>query len=108
VRGTKSSRPKRERPITSSRSTKAYQKKGRKKNKQNREPYHIKHREKRLGREKSREGLCESVGSLSSPDLSFLLLPNCSWFLSLLWCLTSERPVTSGGRDQRYTPALQY
>jgi len=46
-----------------------------KKNKQNREPYHIKHREKRLGREKSREGLCESVGSLSSPDFIFSAPP---------------------------------
>jgi len=63
VRDTKSSRPKRERPITSSRSTKAYQKKGRKKNKRNRGRIISaaeKHREKRLGREKSREGLCEA------------------------------------------------
>jgi len=78
VRGTKSSRPKRERPITSSRSTKAYQKKGRKKNKRNRGRIISaaeKHREKRLGREKSREGLCESVGSLSSPDFIFSAPP---------------------------------
>lgn len=55
-----------------------------------------KHRKKRLGREKSREGLCGRVSSLS---LSWLYLlcssPTALGFLSLLWCLTSEWPVGS-------------
>lgn len=33
--------------------------------------------------------------------LSFVLLPNRSWFLSLLWCLTSEWPVEGGIKGTR-------